>query len=260
MSVDHPNGTGDPPEGPPTDKPSMARRWRYFSRRHAILAGLIIGVGAFALVLLVLFLYRFGYIDRYVAGQIKNTFANYGIRAEIKEFHSPFPPQTVEMSGVELFDAQTGGKLGKIDQRHSTITDDGRAINNIDVQARGRVNQTRAEIEELVVKSPVVEARLQGTMDDWRALHYQMNVTSSVDLTQLSDTLQTSATLRGVGNFSGTVSGEGDHFKVQGAIKSDALAADGMRLQGLNVTASGSGQGKSYEINGKAVADLLSTG
>jgi len=373
MSVDHPNDGGDHPEGPPTDKPSMARRWRYFSRRHAILAGLIIGVGAFALVLLVLFLYRFGYIDRYVAGQIKNTFANYGIRAEIKEFHSPFPPQTVEMSGVELFDAQTGEKLGKIDRLHATIriedlyalnlqrninlqdlklegfeawvsfdeqgrsnfrnihipppepnkrilfaystayveikngvihygdarheisgearnlqmtvqpddpnspveswmntvslglsnstfTYDGRAINNIDVQARGRVNQTRAEIEELVVKSPVVEARLQGTMDDWRALHYQMNVTSSVDLTQLSDTLQTSATLRGVGNFSGTVSGEGDHFKVVGGVKSDALAADGMRLQGLNVTASGSVQSKSYEINGKAVADLLSTG
>ena len=72
----------------------------------------------------------------------------------------------------------------------STFTYDGRPINNIDVQARGRVNQTRAEIQELVLKSPVAEAHLQGTMDDWRALRYQMNVTSSVDLTQLSDTLQ----------------------------------------------------------------------
>ena len=143
---------------------------------------------------------------------------------------------------------------------NSTFTYDGRPINNIDLHARGRVNQTRAEIQEVVLKSPVAEARLQGAMDDWRALRYQMNVTSTVDLTQLSDTFQPGATLRGAGNFAGTVTGEGDQFKVEGEIKSDALAADGMRLQGLNVTASGSVQGKSYEINGKAVADLLNAG
>ena len=43
-------------------------------------------------------------------------------------------------------------------------------------------------------------------------------------------------------------------------MQSDALAADNLRLQGLNVSASGSVQGKTYEINGKAVADLLNAG
>src|SRR5882762_9966153 len=66
--------------------------------------------------------------------------------------------------------------------------------------------------------------------------------------------------MRGSGNFIGVVTGEGENYKVQGAIKSDALAADGVRLQGLNVTGSGSGQGKSYEANGRAVADLLTAG
>src|ERR1051326_8697532 len=87
-----------------------------------------------------------------------------------------------------------------------------------------------------------------------------MNVTSTVDLTQLSDTLQPGATLRGAGNFAGTITGEGDQFKINGQIKSDALAADNLRLQGLNVTANGTVQGKTYEINGKAVADLLNAG
>jgi hypothetical protein len=334
---------------------------------------LIIAVAIFAVMLLAFFLYRLGFVDRYVAGQIKQTFANYGIRAEIREFHATVPPNTVEMNGLELYDAQTGAQLGKIDQlratirvedlyalnlrrninlrdlkiegfelwvtfdeqgrsnfrnihvpppepnkrilfaystanievkngvvhygdvRHeisgearnlqatiqpddpnapveswmnkvtfsasdSTFTYDGRTISNIDLQARARVNQTRAEIEEAVLKSPVAEARLQGTMDDWRALRYQMNVTSSVDLTQLSETFQTDTTLRGAGNFAGTITGEGDQFKVKGEIKSDALAADNLRLQGLNVSASGSGHGRSYEINGKAVADLLNVG
>src|SRR4029453_17580201 len=135
---------------------------------------------------------------------------------------------------------------------NSSFNYDGRAVNNIDVEARGRFNQEKAEVHELVLKSPVAEARLEGVMDDWRALRYQMNVTSSVDLTQLSDVLQSGTTLRGAGNFVGTVTGQGDQFKVDGEIKSDALAADGVRLQGLNVNASGSVQGKSYEINGKA--------
>jgi len=351
----------------------QGRRRRFLNRRNLLIATIFAAVGVVALILLSFIVYRLGYVDRYVAGQIKDTFAKYGIRAEIKEFHAGFPPQTVEMTGVELYDAQTGEKLGKIDRllatvriedlyalnlqrninlkdlkiegleawvtfdeqgrsnfrnihipppetnrrilfaytaanieikggvihygdaRHeisgearnlqaiilpedpnaplesrmhpvtiavsnSTFTYDGRPINNIDIQAQVRVNETRAEIQELVLRSPVAEARLTGTMDDWRALRYQMNITSSVDLTQLSDVLQAGTTLRGTGNFAGVVSGEGDKYKVEGSIKSDSLAADNLRLQGLNVTANGSGQGKTYNINGKAVAALLTAG
>ena len=353
----------------------QGRRRRFLNRRNLIIATTAAAIGIVALILLVLILYRLGFVDRYVAGQIKETFAKYGIRAEIKDFHAGFPPQTVEMLGLELYDAQTGEKLGKIDRvlatirvedlyalklereinlkdlqiegleawiafddqgrsnfrnlhipppepnkrilfaystahvelknavihygdaRHeisgdarnlnatiqpddpaapaaswmntvtlalsnSTFTYDGRPINNIDIQARGRINQTRAEIQELVLRSPVAEARLSGTMDDWRALHYQMNITSSVDLTQLSDVLQSGAALRGTGNFSGVVNGDGDQYKIEGNINSDSLAADNLRLQGLSVTANGNGSfnEQSYNINGKAVASLLSAG
>ena len=351
----------------------QGRRRRFLNRRNLLLATTFAAIGVAALILLIVIVYRLGYVDLYVVGQIKDTFANYGIRAEIKEFHAGFPPQTVVMSGLELYDSQTGEQLGKIDRllatirvedlyalnlrrninlkdlkmegleawvtfdeqgrsnfrnihipppepnkrilfaystahveiksgvihygdaRHeisgearnlsatiqpddpsaptaswmntvalalsnSTFIYDGRPIKNIDIQVHGRVNQTRAEIQELILRSPVAEARLQGTMDDWRALHYQMNITSSVDLTQLSDVLQSGTTLRGTGNFAGTVSGEGDKYKVEGSINSDSLAADNLRLQGLNVTAKGSGQGKTYNINGKAVASLLTAG
>lgn len=373
MSVDDPKRPTDLPERPEPPKPSVRKRWRYFTRRHAIIAGLILGVGVLVLVLLAFFLYRLGFVDRYVAGQIKNTFANYGIRAEIKEFHATVPPNTVEMNGVELYDSVSGEKLGKIDKlsatiriedlyalnlrreislrdlkiegfeawvtfddqgrsnfrnihvpppepnarilfayatanievkngvihygdaRHeisgearnlevmiqpenpsapasgwannvsltvsnSTFTYDGRTVSNIDLTGRGRVNQTSADIQELTLKSPVAEARLTGKMNDWRALNYDLSVTSSVDLTQLSDVLHSGTTLRGAGNFAGTITGQGDQFKVNGEIKSDALAADNMRLQGLNVSANGSVNGRSYEINGKAVADLLNAG
>ncbi|HLM24265.1 MAG TPA: hypothetical protein VK274_04370, partial [Pyrinomonadaceae bacterium] len=102
-------------------KPAITKRFRYFTRRHAVLATMIAGVIALAVILLAMFLYRLGFVDRYVAGQIKQTFANYGIRAEIKDFHATFPPQTVKMEDVELFDSQTGEKLGKIDRLSATI-------------------------------------------------------------------------------------------------------------------------------------------
>ena len=326
-----------------------------------------------ALVLVGLLGYRLGYVDRYIASQVKDTLSKYGIRAEIRDFHTAIGPQQVEMLGVELYDAKTGDKLGKIDRilatiriedlyarnlqrninlkdlqieglelwvnfdaegksnfrniqvpppepnarilfaystahveiknsqihygdqlhslsgearnlratiqpddpnapaasrmnsltfssTNSTFVYDGKQINNIDIDARARVDQTRAEIQSLTLKSPIAEAHLQGVMDDWRNLKYNLNITSTVDLTQASEVLQPGTTLRGTGNFVGTVVGDGNRYQVDGSIKSDALAADNVRLQGLNVSAKGSGQGSSYDFNGRAVAQLLTAG
>lgn len=362
----------------PADKisktaPSPRRRRRFVTRRNAILVGVAIGVGVVALLLVALLSYRLGYVDSYIAGQIKNTLATYGVRAEIRSFHTSISPHTVEMLGIDLYDAKTGEKLGKIDRlvatvriedlyalnlrrninlkdlqieglelwvnfddqgrsnfrnlhipppepnqrilfaystahvelknaqihygdalhklsgearnlratiqpddpnaptsswmntvtlsaTNSTFAYDNRPINNIDIDARGRVNQIRAEIQELKLRSPVAEATLSGVLGDWRKLQYNFNVTSTVDLTQLSDVLATGTALRGVGNFSGTIIGEGDKYQITGGAKSDALAAGGVRLQGLNLTAKGSGQGESYDFNGRAVVELLSAG
>src|SRR6185503_16206437 len=112
MSVDDPKRPTDLPERPEPPKPSVRKCWRYFTRRHAIVAGFIIGGGVLVLIVLAFFLYRLGFVDRYVAGQIKQTFANYGIRAEINEFHATVPLNTVEMNGVELYDSVSGEKLG----------------------------------------------------------------------------------------------------------------------------------------------------
>jgi translocation and assembly module TamB len=358
----------------PTPPVAAVRRGlRRFTRRHAVISGLIMAAGVLVLIVVGLLAYRLGFVDRYVAGQVKDTLANYGIRAEIRSFHTSFSPLRVEMLDVELYDAKTNEQLGKIgkmvatvriedlyglhlqrninlkdlqiegleawvkfddhglsnfrnihipppqpnqrilfaystahieiknshihygDALHSlsgealnlhltiqpddpsapaaslmntvtlnstksTFVYDGRTVDNIDIDARARVNQTRAEISDLTIRSPIAEAHLTGVMDDWRALKYHFNVTSTVDLSQTSNILQTSTAMRGAGNFVGTVVGDGDRYQLEGTIKSDALAADNVRLQGLNVTAKGSGQGKSYDINGRAVAELLTAG
>ncbi len=359
-------------DSPEPQTPQGERR-RYLTRRNAFIATLALGGILIALVVGGLILYRVGYVDRYIANQIVGTLAEFGVRADIKEFHTVLSPRTVEMSNIDLYDAKTNAKLAhanrlfakiriedlyalnlrrninlealdidgleawvafdeqgrsnfdnlrlpppdpnqrilfsystaKIalkdavvhygDEQHnlsgtarniratvepddpnapaeswmnkvavalsdSTFIYDGRPVDHIDIEAHGRVNQTRAEIQDLTLRSPVAEAHLQGTMDDWRALRYQMNVTSTVDLTQASDILQTGATLRGAGNFIGTVTGEGTRYQVNGEIKSDALAADNIRLKALNLNASANGDGATYNITGRAVAELLTAG
>src|SRR6266576_5824475 len=99
----------------------QGRRRRFLNRRNLIIATTAAAVGVIALILIILIVYRLGYVDRYVAGQIKDTFAKYGIRAEIKTFHAGYPPETVEMLGLELYDTQSGEKMGKIDRLLATI-------------------------------------------------------------------------------------------------------------------------------------------
>src|SRR5256714_9778428 len=360
MPVDNNHDNPGEDKGGAAQPAARARaRRRFITRRNAVIATIGLVCAVVALVFVGLILYRLGYVDRYIAGQIKNTLSSYGIRAEIRDFHTSLSPQTVELLGVELYDAKSGEKLGKIDRMlatvriedlyalrlrrninlkdlqieglelwvgfdsqgrsnfrnihlpppepnarilfaystahveiknsqihygdalhslsgearnlratiqpddvsapaaswmnavtftstNSTFVYDGRPVNNIDIDARGRVNQVRAEIQDLTLRSPIAETHLAGVMGDWRKLQYTVNVTSTIDLTQASEILQPGTTLRGAGSFVGTVNGDGDHYTVDGSIKSDALAADGVRLQGLNLNAKGSGQGSTY--------------
>src|SRR5215204_1001495 len=158
--------------------------------------------------------------------------------------------------------APAESRMNRIDlsASNSTFTLNGRAVNPIEVELRARANQVRADISELVLRSPVAEARLSGALDDWRSLRYHMDVRADVDLTQTSDVLRLDTTMRGAGRFEGKVEGEGDRYKVEGQIVSDALAADGVRLKALNVNATASGKGSSYEAQGRAVAELLTAG
>src|SRR5205085_8852656 len=286
------NAAAPPPSGSTAggsaSAPPPARtgwRRRFITRRNALYVAVVAAVGAFLLLLLVVFMYRTGRVDALISDQIVRTLAQYGIRAEIKEFRTRLGPRTAEIKGLELYDAQTGAHLGRIDtiiatirvedlyalklsrdvnlealelngleawvqfdeqgrsnfrnlhlpppepnkrilfsystaqvqinnavihygdQQHSisgearnlratvqpdnpaapaeswmntvtlsasnsTFVYDGRPVNDISLDARGRINQTRAEVQDLVLRSPLAEARIVGVMDDWRNLTY----------------------------------------------------------------------------------------
>lgn len=134
---------------------------------------------------------------------------------------------------------------------------DEKTIDPIDLAIKGIADNKGAEINEFKLTTPLGETTMNGTLTDWERLQYDLKIRSNVDLQQTATILPTGATLRGTGNFEGTVTGEGEKYQVEGEISSDSLAADNVYLKALQVNAKGTGDGAVYEAQGKAVAELL---
>ena len=139
----------------------------------------------------------------------------------------------------------------------SNFVYDEHPLENIDIHAQGIADKKGAEVTELKITTPIGESTLNGTISDWKAFKYDLNVESTVDLTQTSTIFPLGATLRGVGNFNGRVTGEGEQYRIEGKANSEALNADGVYLKGINIAATVQGMNSSYEANGKAIAELL---
>lgn len=134
---------------------------------------------------------------------------------------------------------------------------DGHVLEPIDIRGRAIANDQGAEITELHIETPIGVSTLNGTLTDWASLRYELNVESTVDLTQTSNTFPLDTTLRGVANFRGKVSGSGETYRIEGVADSQALSADGIYLKAVNVDATVAGTNANYEANGRAVAELL---
>ncbi|MDM7920852.1 MAG: YdbH domain-containing protein, partial [Pyrinomonadaceae bacterium] len=139
----------------------------------------------------------------------------------------------------------------------STFTYDDRLLNDIDIRLKGIADRQGADITELRLDTPIGYSLLSGRLTDWDPFAYNLNVESSVDLTQTSNIFPLGATLRGVGNFKGVVSGVGESYRVEGQVNSDAIAAEGVYLKAVNVAATVEGTNSNYTANGTAVAELL---
>ncbi|HEY0428717.1 MAG TPA: YdbH domain-containing protein [Pyrinomonadaceae bacterium] len=139
----------------------------------------------------------------------------------------------------------------------SVFVYDEKPVEPIDVRAKGIADNTGAEISEFKLTTPIGESTLNGRLTDWKNLQYDLNISSTVDLTQTSNILPLGTPLRGIANFAGKVTGAGDSYKVEGKIDSEALSAYGIYLKALNVAATVEGTNSMYEANGKAIAELL---
>ena len=162
----------------------------------------------------------------------------------------------LEPENYDVPDEQKRYKFDFISTESNFVYDE-HPIEPIDIRAKGIADGNGAEISQLKLTTPIGESTLNGKLTDWKSPKYDLNITSSVDLTQASTLLPIGTPLRGIANFSGKVSGEGETYFIDGEVKSEALAASGIYLKALNVNATVAGTNSMYEANGKAVAELL---
>ncbi|MDQ3906840.1 MAG: hypothetical protein M3268_00690, partial [Acidobacteriota bacterium] len=106
---------------PPQRAPRRGFVSRYVTRRNALLAGVAVAAAVLLVVIVGFLLYRTGQVDHLIERQIKSTLAEYGIRADIHGFRARLGPRTAELTGVDLYDAQTGEKLGHVDRILATV-------------------------------------------------------------------------------------------------------------------------------------------
>jgi len=134
---------------------------------------------------------------------------------------------------------------------------DERPLDPIDLRAVGIADRMGADITEFRLTTPIGASSLSGRLTDWASLKYDLNIDSTEDLTQASSIFPLGTPIAGIGNFKGKVSGSGEVYRVEGAIDSQSLTAEGVYLKGVNVIATVEGTNSNYEANGNAVAELL---
>ncbi len=147
-----------------------------------------------------------------------------------------------------------------ISSSQSRFVYEDRPLDPIDLRAVGIADQKGAEITQLTLTTPIGTSNLTGRITDWTSLQYDLNIESSVDLTQATTIFPLGTPVRGIGNFKGTVTGNGENYRVVGTVDSESLTAEGVYLRGINVAATVDGTNTNYEANGTAVAELLTFG
>ena len=139
----------------------------------------------------------------------------------------------------------------------SNFAYDQNRFEKIDIRATGIADKGGAEIHEFSLKSPLAETYASGTLIDWADIKYDLNVTSTVDLTQAATILPNGTQVVGVGNFKGRIQGHGEQYRIEGAADSQSLRAAGVYLKAVNVNATVAGENNTYEANGTAVAEMM---
>ncbi len=134
---------------------------------------------------------------------------------------------------------------------------DGRSVENIDIRSTGIADRHGAEISSFEITTPIGESFLSGTLTDWASPKYSFDIRSSVDLTQASGIFGNGTSLIGVGNFKGTITGEGETYRLVAEADSQSLRAGGIMLRAVNVAATVEGVNTSYNAQGTAVAEML---
>lgn len=188
--------------------------------------------------------------------QVHFAHVTHKLTADAKNVTFLLAPETVTEIDPNLAEQVRRYKFN-FSSTDSNVVYDGRPIEPVDIKAEGFAHRDGAEIMQFTLSTPIAESTMSGKVTDWAALKYDLNIESTVDLTQTSSILALNTSITGVGNFKGKVTGEGEKYRVEGNVDSQAITAGGIYLKAVNVAATVEGTNTNYEANGKAIAEML---
>lgn len=345
---------------------------RLITRRKLLFVTIgLAGVVLFVIVLAFL-LYQSGYVDRFIAGKLIQSLAQYGIRTEIGELETEFYPHKVSMRDVAFYNARTGQKIATAERivaavkiedlfafslrrtidlqemeivgaeiwatvdeegrtnfarvelpppdpnrrlifeyatatislreglihlrdeardlsgelrnvrglvrpgsamqapsvamrsvelaiSDSTVIYDDETVSGIALTLNGRFNEQRALIDKLNLTSAAGEVAVEGSIDDFDPIAYNLRINSNARLGKMANVFLEETTLEGTGQFTGTIKGTNQTFRIDGTFESESLAVEDTRITNVEANAIIEGAGADLRLTGDVHAASAET-
>ncbi|MDX2033720.1 MAG: translocation/assembly module TamB domain-containing protein [Blastocatellia bacterium] len=123
----------------------------------------------------------------------------------------------------------------KVDLRSTAgrLTYEGRELALDKLALGAEVSPTGARIESLSLASPAGEATIRGTIEDWSAPRYGLDLQASVRSEEVARVLQPDLRVRGMARAALRVEGERETFRLRGEAGAEDLVVSEDRLRGL---------------------------
>lgn len=133
-------------------------------------------------------------------------------------------------------------------------------LDDISMRLRGVLGSDRFEVGEFGIESSSGTLVAKGVIEDFEDPRYEIDVDSSLDVTEITRRLAPANLLNGEGTVRGKVTGKGTDFKFEGRAETSELKTEGFSLRALDLNASYEGRDSQYVVNGNAVAEALTFG
>lgn len=187
---------------------------------------------------------------------IRDSIVHFGdlsrkISADANELNISLSPYTETVLGPgEEF-------LIDITSKKSTFQYGDSLIEDVSLKASGLGRKDGFDLRQMVLTTPLGDLTAKGSLSDFQSPKYDFDIDSNLDTAQASRIFPVGASLKGFGTVKGHLTGEGETYKFEGDLTTEALRADGVYLKGADIDGTIMGTNSSYEANGKAVAELL---
>ncbi len=186
-------------------------------------------------------------------GEVNYSDLRQKIAATLPNIDATFNPRTADALEDRIDHTLTAAFNG------GTATYQGRQIGNISTRLIADVTDQAAKVNEFEMNSDLGRAVATAAIESFSPFKYATeSLRVDARLEQVARVFAPDMQMRGGVSFDGKVEGTNGDYRARGSITADEIAADGFRVEGINVETNVSGSGASYNATATARAGGVS--